>query len=107
MRVEILEEVEAELDELPAGEQAAMYRGFEKLGLLGERLSFPHQSQVKGGGSLRELRPKSGRSPWRAFYRRIGSAMVVAAVGPEANVDPRGFRRAVRTAELRLDRRAR
>jgi hypothetical protein len=35
------------------------------------------------------------------LYRRVGGAMVVLAVGPEAEHDWRGFGRAVRLAEER------
>ena len=80
-----------------------MDHAVEKLDALGMRLPFPHQSDVRGAQNLRELRPRSGRSPWRAFYRRIGEVLVIAAVGPEAAVDRRGFDRAVRRAERRLD----
>ncbi len=80
-----------------------MDHAFEKLEALGVRLPFPHQSDVQGAEGVRELRPRGGRSRWRAFYRRIGDAMVVGAVGPEAKVDRRGFRRAVRLAARRLD----
>ena len=34
---------------------------------------------------------------------RLGEAFVIAAIGPEANVDPRGFKRALRAATTRLD----
>jgi hypothetical protein len=46
--------------------------------------------------------PRAGRSPWRAFYRRILGTLVIGAIGPEAHVDPRGFGRAIRAAEARL-----
>jgi hypothetical protein len=36
------------------------------------------------------------------LYRRVADAMVVLAVGPEAEHDRRGFERAVRRAEERL-----
>jgi len=36
------------------------------------------------------------------LYRRLGDAMVILAVGPEAEHDRRGFDRAVRLAEARL-----
>jgi hypothetical protein len=39
----------------------------------------------------------------RALYRRIGDDIVIGAVGPEAQVDGRGFRKACRNAERRLD----
>jgi len=76
----------------------------EKLQTFGDRLPYPHSSAVKGAATtLRELRPRGGRSPWRLFYRRIGDLMVIGSVGPEANVNPGGFRRAVHAAVSRLD----
>ncbi len=74
-----------------------------KLEAFGDQLGAPHSSQVKGSRvGIRELRPRSGRSPWRVLYRRVADAMVIVAVGPEAEHDPRGFGRAVRRAEERL-----
>ncbi len=88
---------------LPPAEQVALDRAFDKLRSTGVALPFPHQSQIKGAQDLRELRPRAGRSRWRAFYRRTGQdTFVVAALGPEAAVDPAGFRRAVVAAEVRL-----
>ncbi|MBI4220730.1 MAG: hypothetical protein HY682_11335 [Chloroflexi bacterium] len=81
-----------------------MENAFEKLEVYGDRLPFPHSSQVRGAAHLRELRPRNGRSPWRAFYRRIGGILVVGAIGQEAHVDPRAFRRAIQSAEARLTR---
>jgi len=60
-----------------------MAHAVDKLVALGPTLPFPHQSSVQGVADLRELRPRAGRSRWRAFYRRIGDVFVVAAVGPE------------------------
>jgi hypothetical protein len=37
-----------------------------------------------------------------ALYRQVGQVFVVAAIGPEAQADPRGFDRAVRRALERL-----
>jgi hypothetical protein len=37
------------------------------------------------------------------FYRRLGETFALAAVGPEAEADPRGFKRAVAAAEGRLE----
>lgn len=79
-----------------------MVRALEKLEEYASNLPFPHQSQVKGADRLRELRPRAGKSQWRALYRRVGARMVVAAVGPEALANPRGFRSAVARAERRL-----
>ncbi len=60
----------------------------DKLIALGPTLPFPHQS--------------AGRSPWRAFYRRMGDVFVIAAVGPDVAVNTRGFDRATRAAVTRL-----
>jgi hypothetical protein len=92
-----------ELMRLPAHEQVALDHAVEKLAALGPRLPYPHQSAVQGQQGLRELRPRGGRSPWRALYERRGSAFVVGAVAPEAEVNPRGFDRAVRLARRRLE----
>jgi hypothetical protein len=74
----------------------------DKLVALGERLPFPHQSAVQGSPPLRELRPQAGRCRWRAIYAQIGAGFVILAVGPEAQVDIQGFKRAVREAAGRL-----
>lgn len=100
--VRYLPEARAELDALPGTERAAVINAVEKLQALGETLGYPHTSSVRGAVGLRELRPRSGRSPWRAFYRRIGDVFVIGAVGSEAQHDRRGFDRAVRRAEVRL-----
>jgi hypothetical protein len=50
---------------------------------------------------LRELRPRAGRS-LRALYGRVDDTFVVVAVGPEAQVDHRGFERVVRDGAQRL-----
>lgn len=97
-------DAETELARLLTTERAAMIHTVEKLGALGPRLPFPHQSSVRGtAGSLRELRPRAGRSRWRGLYDRRGDTFVVAAIGPEAGVDRRGFDRAVAAALRRLD----
>lgn len=70
---------------------------------MGPTLPYPHQSDVRGASSLRELRPRAGCSAWRALYRRVGQLFIVVGVGPEAEVDPRGFDRAVGAALTRLD----
>lgn len=36
------------------------------------------------------------------FYARVRDSFVIVAIGPEASVDPRGFKRAVAFAEARL-----
>jgi hypothetical protein len=93
----------AELRRLPVAERGAVMNAVAKLEAFGDQLGAPHTSQVKGSRSgVRELRPRAGRSPWRVLYRRVADAMVVLAVGPEAEHDRRGFERAVRRAEERL-----
>ncbi len=92
----------AELDALPAAEQRAVDHAVEKLEALGSQIPFPHASTVRGAVTVFELRPRAGRSPWRAFYRQIGAVMVIAAIGPEARMDARGFARAVAAARERL-----
>jgi len=92
-----------ELMRLPKDEQAALDHAVEKLATLGPGLPYPHQSAVQGQRGLRELRPRGGRSPWRALYKRRGSAFVIAAVAPEAEANSRRFDRAVRLARRRLE----
>lgn len=104
MRVRYTPEAEEELLGVPAKERQAIVSAVEKLKSQGDQLSAPHSSSVKGvRGTLRELRPRGGRSPWRAFYRRIGNEMVIGSIGPEAEADRRGFRRAAAVALERLN----
>jgi hypothetical protein len=93
----------AERKQLPRQERVAIENAVEKLKAIGPRLPFPHQSNVEGAESLRELRPRAGRSPWRAFYRRIGDVFLIGAIGPEAETDKRGFNQAIAVAQERLD----
>ncbi len=94
----------AEADSLPVQEQKAIDGAVDKLVSLGPMLPFPHSSKVMGdpGGSLRELRPRAGRSAWRCIYERIGDAFVIGAVGPEAQKNKAGFDSAVSAAKARL-----
>jgi hypothetical protein len=98
-----LEGVEEELLRLPKLERTAVIRAVEKLEAFGPQLGYPHTSAVRGHAGLRELRPRAGRSPWRVLYRRVGPAFVLAAIGPEALSDHRGFDQAAVRAEARLD----
>ena len=96
-------EAREELRALPVGDRRAIENAVEKLMVLGDQLGAPHSSSIRGTTeTLRELRPRGGRSRWRAFYRRVESRFVVAAIGPEAAVSPAGFRRAVAHALTRL-----
>jgi hypothetical protein len=93
-----------EVDALPSQERTAIDNAVEKLVALGPSLPFPHSSKVMGdpGGSLRELRPRAGRSAWRCIYERLGETFVTGAVGPEAQKDNAGFDGAVTAARARL-----
>ncbi|MEX2100062.1 MAG: type II toxin-antitoxin system RelE/ParE family toxin [Acidimicrobiia bacterium] len=95
-------EAEDELGSIPVvRERTAITHVVEKLAALGPRLPFPHQSHVEG--PIRELRPRAGRSPWRAFYGQIGDTFVIASIGSEAAVNRRAFARAVEAAVARLN----
>jgi hypothetical protein len=102
-QVVFTDEARQEFNQLPAREQAAMIHALDKLSAEGPALPYPHSSAVQGADRLRELRLRSGRSAWRALYRRMGEVFVIAAIGPEAQVDKRGFGRAVAAAQARLD----
>lgn len=96
-------EAESEYEALDAREALAVDNAIDKLKNAGPRLGFPHSSAVKGADKLRELRPRGGRSITRVFYRQFGDVFVIGAYGPEAEHDPRGFKRACRAAQKRLD----
>jgi|SRR5882724_10536684 len=96
-------DAEEEINDLPSGERVAVDTAIDKLRAIGASLIFPHSSNVQTADNLRELRPRQGRCRWRAFYRQIGDSFVIGSIGPEAGVDPRGFRRSVIVAEKRLD----
>jgi hypothetical protein len=86
-------------------ERVAVVNAAEKLKQLGPKLPYPHSSQVKGqdGKGLRELRPRAGRSPWRALYRQVtADTFVIAALVPEAAHNERLFRRGAKNAQERL-----
>jgi hypothetical protein len=99
-----LPEAEQERAVLPNAERAALINADAKLGAFGPHLGYPHTSAVRDADRLRELRPRAGRSGWRALYRQVGEVFVVAAVGPEAQSDRRGFERALRRAVQRLEK---
>ncbi len=101
-------EADAERDALwPAGEKVAMFHAVQKLEAAGPRLGHPHSSAVRGdmGQGFRELRPRAGRSRWRPIYRRVNpSTFVIFAVGPETEIDSRGYHAAVARAVERFGR---
>lgn len=94
-------DAERERAALEPAERVAVTNVIEKLRAIGLGLAYPHSSSVRGS-KIRELRPRAGRSRTRVFYGRVGDALVIAAVGPEAKVDPQGFDRAVQAAQKRL-----
>jgi hypothetical protein len=91
-----------ELAKIPPREQVAIRNAMVKLRQIGPALPFPHSSAVADADRLRELRPRAGNCPWRAFYRQIDNVFIVASIGPEAQVKPRDFTRALYNAEQRL-----
>jgi phage-related protein len=98
-----LPDAEAERQKLVATERAALDHAIKKLEQIGSGLGFPHSSAVQAmPGGLRELRPRRGRSPYRAIYRRVTDVFVIAAICPEAVKDPKGFRRGCADALKRL-----
>lgn len=97
-----LPEAEQELAKLPGTERAALRNAVRKLESLGPQLPYPHSSDVRGADRLRELRPRAGRSPWRALYCRVSDCFVVAAIAPDGESDQRGFRQACGRALQRL-----
>jgi hypothetical protein len=97
-----IDEAAMERLSLPATERNALLHAVEKLEAFGPSLGFPHSSSVQGVPGLRELRPRAGRSPWRAMYQRVGDVFVIAAIGPEAQADHRRFAKAARLAMSRL-----
>ena len=99
-----LPDAEEEREAMPVNERHALYNAVAKLQAIGPTLDHPHTSAVRGSPGLRELRPRAGRSPWRALYRQVGDYFVVAAIGPEAEHNLRGFRRACLAAEKRLNK---
>lgn len=97
-----LPEAEDERADLPARDRVAVDNAVAKLKALGSALPYPHSSNVEGADDLRELRPQAGKSPWRPLYRQVGDPFVIAAIGPEAKKNKRGFDKACQHATDRL-----
>jgi hypothetical protein len=68
-------------------EHRALLNAVRKLGELGEQLGPPHMKPLKGdrAAALRELRPRQGRSDWRAIYRRAGNFYAILAIDRHKN----------------------
>ncbi len=101
--VRFMPEAQQERGKLPAAERNALDNAVLKLENIGPALGYPHTSDVRATPNLRELRPRQGRSPWRALYRQAGSVFVIAAVCSEAESDPRGFSKGCAAAIARLE----
>lgn len=67
----------------------------------GTAITEPHSKKVKGAEKLHELRPGGGKTLLRPLYAQIGKQLVILCIGPEAEVDPSGFRAAVERAKRR------
>jgi hypothetical protein len=97
-----LGEAELERAQLPTRDRVAVDHAVAKLEAIGPALPYPHSSNVEGSDDLRELRPQAGKSPWRPLYRQVGAPFVIAAIGPEAKKNKRGFDKACQSALDRL-----
>jgi hypothetical protein len=98
-----LDVASSELAALSPGEKAGVLKATEMLEAAGDMLGYPHTSSARGkGGTLRELRPRQGRSPARVLYRRIGGEFVIGAV-TSSHEDKRRYRTALAHARNRLD----
>lgn len=99
-------EAERERDRCyPGPEIDAINNAVEKLEAVGATLRHPHSSAVRGADieGLRELRPRAGRSRWRPLYVQVGArTFLIVVVAPEAQIDKRGFKTAIKRAEQRL-----
>lgn len=94
------EEFDAWLADLTAPEQAAVVNVVAKLEILGVALPFPHSSAVEGATEhIRELRPKAGRSPLRAFYAFDPQRQAVLLIGGDKSGDPKFYRHMIPIAE--------
>lgn len=91
-----------ELGKLPGAERKAVDNAVMKLQALGPDLPAPHSSDARSAPGLRELRPRGGRSAWRALYQRRGDVFVIAAIAPDGKTDPRGFGQACTRALRRM-----
>ncbi len=103
MEVQFTEQARRERHALNERERAAMRNAIRKLEAADRIPGFPHTSRVFGAQRVWELRPRAGRSRTRAFYRVIRGVVVIAAIGPEAQVDRQGFYRASLAAQHALD----
>ncbi len=87
-------------------EEVAIRHAFEILAIEFDQLGHPWSSAIRTKAviGLRELRPRRGRSLYRVLYRRDSQGLYLLALAPEAQSNPRGFRRAVEIATIRAMR---
>lgn len=95
-------EAEAEYRSRSTADRNAIDNAVRKLEAYGPVLPYPDQSAVRGSKTLREFRPRGGRNRVRPLYQRFADTFVIAAIGPEAQVDSKRFDRAVGSATSRL-----
>jgi phage-related protein len=90
-RVDWDQDAYGEVMRLPTAERREVMNAVAKLEAFGDQLGSPHTSQVKGSrAGIRELRPRSGRSPWRALYRRLGTGWWCWRSGRKPNMTSAG-----------------
>jgi hypothetical protein len=82
-------------------EHRALLNAVSKLRELGDSLAPPNMKPLKGeaAAALCELRPRQGRSDWRAIYRRAGQFYVILAIDRHKN-----FATMIDRARARADR---
>lgn len=85
-------------------EYRAVAHAIRVLWTTGAQLGFPYTSAIRTSGNitLRELRPRRGRSRYRVLYAPRHPAPILLALAPEASHNPRGFQRSVGEAIDRL-----
>lgn len=94
----------AELKRSDSAETKAIEHAIVVLQTMGPRVGFPHTSAVRTSNqvTLRELRPRRGRSRHRVLFATRRGQCILLALAPEANHRPRAFRQAVLDAYQRI-----
>jgi hypothetical protein len=84
-------------------EYVAVRNAILKLAATDTRVGYPWTSAVRGkdGTGLRELRPRAGHSRVRVLFTHQSTLTILLALAPEGGDNPRGFHRAVLTAQHR------
>ena len=94
----------ATLSRSDSAETKAIEHAIIILQTMGPRVGFSHTSAVRTSSrvTLRELRPRRGRSRYRVLFAPHGDGSILLALAPEARHQPRAFRQAVVDACERL-----